>query len=62
MNSYQVTQFRIWATKILREFIVKGFVMDAERLKQGKRGFGQRLLRRTAGANPGNPGQEHKEE
>ena len=31
----QATQFRIWATKTLREFIVKGFVMDDERLKQG---------------------------
>ena len=28
VNSYQATQFRIWATKTLREFIVKGFVMD----------------------------------
>jgi len=30
------TQFRIWATKILKEFIIKGFVLDDERLKQGK--------------------------
>mgnify|MGYP003771598291 CR=1 FL=1 len=36
MNSYQATQFRIWATKTLREFIVKGYVLDDERLKQGK--------------------------
>ncbi|MGL4598417.1 MAG: virulence RhuM family protein [Bacteroidia bacterium] len=36
VNSYQATQFRIWATKTLREFIVKGFVLDDERLKQGK--------------------------
>ena len=36
VNSYQATQFRIWATDILKEFIVKGFVMDDERLKQGK--------------------------
>lgn len=35
VNSYQATQFRIWATKTLREFIVKGFVVDDERLKQG---------------------------
>ena len=35
VNSLQATQFRIWATKTLREFIVKGFVMDDERLKQG---------------------------
>jgi hypothetical protein len=41
VNSYQATQFRIWATKILREFIVKGFVLDDERLKQGKTAFGK---------------------
>lgn len=33
VNSYEATQFRIWATKVLKEFIVKGFVMDDERLK-----------------------------
>ncbi|HMV44298.1 MAG TPA: virulence RhuM family protein [Leptospiraceae bacterium] len=36
VNSYQATQFRIWATKTLKEFIIKGFVLDDERLKQGK--------------------------
>jgi hypothetical protein len=36
VNSYQATQFRIWATKTLREFIIKGFILDDERLKQGK--------------------------
>jgi hypothetical protein len=41
VNSYQATQFRIWATKTLREFIVKGFVLDDERLKQGKQLFGR---------------------
>jgi hypothetical protein len=40
VNSSQATQFRIWATKTLREFIIKGFVLDDERLKQGKR-FGK---------------------
>ena len=40
VNSYHATQFRIWATKTLREFIIKGFVLDDERLKQGKR-FGK---------------------
>ncbi len=35
VNSYQATQFRIWATKTLREFLIKGFVLDDERLKQG---------------------------
>ena len=41
VNSYQATQFRIWATKTLREFIIKGFVMDDERLKRGKQTFGK---------------------
>lgn len=36
VNSFQATQFRIWTTRTLREFIVKGFVLDDERLKQGK--------------------------
>lgn len=36
VNSYQATQFRIWATNTLREFIIKGFVLDDERLKQGE--------------------------
>ena len=38
VNSYQATQFRIWATKTLREFMIKGFVLDDERLKQGNQG------------------------
>ncbi len=41
VNSFQATQFRIWATKTLREFIIKGFVLDDERLKQGKQVFGK---------------------
>ncbi|MCW5924541.1 MAG: virulence RhuM family protein [Saprospiraceae bacterium] len=40
VNSYQATQFRIWATKTLKEFIVKGFVLDDERLKLNKK-FGR---------------------
>lgn len=36
INSSQATQFRIWATSTLKEFITKGFVLDDERLKQGK--------------------------
>jgi len=40
VNSRQATQFRIWATQTLKEFIVKGFVLDDERLKQGAR-FGK---------------------
>lgn len=40
VNSQQTTQFRIWATQTLRDFIIKGFVLDDERLKQGSR-FGK---------------------
>jgi hypothetical protein len=40
VNSAQATQFRIWATATLREFIVKGFVLDDERLKLNRR-FGK---------------------
>lgn len=40
VNSYQATQFRIWATRTLKEYIIKGFVLDDGRLKQGKR-FGK---------------------
>jgi hypothetical protein len=40
VNSFQATQFRIWATRTLRDFMIKGFVIDDERLKQGKR-FGK---------------------
>lgn len=40
VNSHPATQFRIWATKTLKEFIIKGFVLDDERLKQGRR-FGK---------------------
>ena len=36
VNSEQATQFRIWATNTLKEFITKGFVLNDERLKQGK--------------------------
>lgn len=40
VNSVRATQFRIWATKTLKEFIIKGFVLDDQRLKQGKK-FGK---------------------
>lgn len=39
VNSYEATQFRIWARGVLKEFIIKGYVMDDERLK-GKNPFG----------------------
>lgn len=41
VNSIQATHFRKWATKTLREFLIKGFVLDDERLKQGKTLFGK---------------------
>ena len=41
VNSFHATQFRVWATQTLREFITKGFVMDDERLKRGKQVFGK---------------------
>ncbi len=40
VNSRRATQFRIWATGILKEYMTKGFAMDDERLKQGKTAFG----------------------
>ncbi len=40
VNSSEAIQFRIWATNTLKEFITKGFVLDDERLKQGKK-FGK---------------------
>jgi len=41
VNSHEATQFRIWATKTLKEFIIKGFVLDDERLKHGTKLFGK---------------------
>ena len=45
VNSRKATQFRIWATGILKEFMIKCFVLDDERLKQGKRAFGKDYFR-----------------
>lgn len=45
----QATQFRIWASKILKEYIIKGFAMDDERLKNGRyfgKDYFQELLER----------------
>ena len=39
VNSKRATQFRIWATKVLKEYMIKGFVLDDERLKQGEKVF-----------------------
>lgn len=41
VNSKRATHFRIWATKILKEYMIKGFVLDDDRLKQGKAVFGK---------------------
>ncbi len=41
VNSRRATQFRIWATGVLKEYMTKGFAMDDERLKQGKTAFGK---------------------
>ena len=41
VNSRKATKFRIWATSILKEYMLKGFAMDDERLKQGKTAFGK---------------------
>lgn len=45
VNSHRATRFRIWATGVLREYIVKGFVLDDERLKQGRQVFGEDYFR-----------------
>ncbi len=45
VNSVQATRFRQWATKVLNEYIRKGFVLDDDRLKQGKAAFGQDYFR-----------------
>lgn len=51
VNSSKATQFRIWATQTLKEYVIKGFVLDDERLKQGTTTFGKdyfkELLRRV---------------
>jgi hypothetical protein len=50
VNSTQATQFRIWATKMLKEYIIKGFAMDDERLKNGRyfgKDYFQELLERV---------------
>lgn len=45
VSSRKATNFRIWATGILKEYMTKGFVMDDERLKQGKAAFGKDYFR-----------------
>ena len=45
VNSIKATNFRIWATGVLKEYMTKGFVLDDERLKQGKTAFGKDYFR-----------------
>ena len=45
VNSRRATAFRIWATSVLREYMIKGFAMDDERLKQGQTLFGKDYFR-----------------
>lgn len=45
VNSRKATQFRIWATSILKEYMIKGFAMDDKRLKQGEEAFGKDYFR-----------------
>lgn len=45
VDSRRATRFRIWATGVLKEYMTKGFVLDDERLKQGKDAFGKDYFR-----------------
>ncbi len=45
VNSRRATHFRIWATGVLKEYMIKGFVLDDERLKQGGTAFGKDYFR-----------------
>ena len=45
VNSHRATQFRIWATGVLKEYMTKGFALDDDRLKQGKTAFGKDYFR-----------------
>lgn len=45
VNSRRATQFRIWATGVLKEYMTKGFALDDERLKQGRTAFGKDYFR-----------------
>jgi hypothetical protein len=45
VNSSKATQFRIWATQVLKEYIIKGFAMNDARLKQGDKAFGKDYFR-----------------
>lgn len=49
VNSQRATQFRIWATQTLKEYIVKGFVLNDERLKQGEQVFSKDYFKELLG-------------
>lgn len=45
VNSAKATNFRIWATSVLKEYMTKGFALDDDRLKQGNQVFGKNYFR-----------------
>ena len=49
VNSRRATQFRIWATQVLKEYIIKGFALNDERMKQGGTPFGKDYFREGCG-------------
>ena len=55
VNSREATQFRIWATNTLKEYLIKGFILDDDRLKNG-RYFGKDYFRELVRAYPLNSG------
>ncbi len=64
VNSTKATQFRIWATQALKEYIIKGFMLDDDRLKQGRTVFDKdyfkELLQRVRSNVPANAGFTNK--
>lgn len=48
VNSKRATQFRVWATNVLKEFIIKGYTMDVERLKNPQPIFGQDYFKNSS--------------
>lgn len=55
VNSKQATQFRIWATATLKEFVIKGFVLDDERVKLNRPGFSTGFTRPPARSQTSRP-------
>ena len=49
VSSAKATQFRIWATKVLKEYVIKGFVLDDDRMKQGESVFGEDYFKELLG-------------